>query len=424
MHKRKRPFRGPTHLERPPRSDGGKIYKRARPVAWAACVAAVAFVAAVLSAVPAQAVTGYHVVVGSLGVNARSGPGTSYPAVGKLYNGQAIDIACQTKGSLVGVGLPGTPTDVWDKLANGWYITDYYTSTTGMNGSYTPGIPQCGAATPPTTPSPAPPVTHQPLDGCAQVRVVGVRGSGEALFQTDASGRLTNILANKGLGPEVENFYDTVDHALHNGIAVDVRSHEIRYDAVGVLQDGLQGYGSTYYNSVQLGKNYLTSYLVDHLNNCQNEHLVLAGYSQGADVVHQVWNTFVSGDGINRWRGRLDGLVLFADPRFSGYQVDSIVNRTPELSLDQGTFSWFMDGLLTGGIGYAFGNGPVIWSPQQEQFHFMKSYCDANDAVCQWWGTKAKDPAAIAVHTGYKTRGVTAQAGNSISDWLRAHYFH
>lgn len=154
MPEPKRPFRGPTRPERPPRSDGGTIHKRARPVAWAACVAAVAFVAAVLSAVPAQAVTGYHIVVGSLGVNARSGPGTGYAAVGKLYNGQAIDIACQTKGSLVGVGLPGTPTDVWDQLTNGWYVTDYYTSTTGLNGNYTPGIPQCGGA---PTPAPPPP---------------------------------------------------------------------------------------------------------------------------------------------------------------------------------------------------------------------------------------------------------------------------
>ena len=116
---------------------------------WAACLAALAVLAGAVSATPAEAVTGYHVVVGSLGVTARSGPGTGFAAVGKLYNGQQIDIACQTKGSLVGVGLPGTPTDVWDRLSTGLYITDYYTSTTGLNGSYTPGIPQCGAAAPP-----------------------------------------------------------------------------------------------------------------------------------------------------------------------------------------------------------------------------------------------------------------------------------
>jgi hypothetical protein len=97
----------------------------------------------------ANAVTGYHVVVGSAGLNAHNGPGTGYAVVGGLSNGQAIDISCQTKGTLVGVGLPGTPTDVWDQLTNGWYITDYYTSTPGLAGGYTAGIPQCGAAPPP-----------------------------------------------------------------------------------------------------------------------------------------------------------------------------------------------------------------------------------------------------------------------------------
>lgn len=106
----------------------------------------------------ASAVTGYHVVVGSAGLNARSGPGTGFPVIGPtLANGQPIDISCQTKGTLVGVGLPGTPTDVWDKLADGRYITDYYTSTPGVGGNYTPGIPQCGSQPGPApTPPPAP----------------------------------------------------------------------------------------------------------------------------------------------------------------------------------------------------------------------------------------------------------------------------
>jgi hypothetical protein len=102
----------------------------------------------------AYAVTGYHVVVGSLGLNAHNGPGTNFAVVGSLVNGQEIDIACQTKGTLVGVGLPGTPTDVWDKLTNGLFITDYYTSTPGLAGGYTPGIPQCDSAPPPPPPAP------------------------------------------------------------------------------------------------------------------------------------------------------------------------------------------------------------------------------------------------------------------------------
>ncbi|MHC6592912.1 cutinase family protein [Arthrobacter sp. C152] len=220
----------------------------------------------------------------------------------------------------------------------------------------------------------------------------------------------------------MDSFYKTIYAQLH-AIGVDVSSHGIQYDAVPVGQDGPQGYGSTYYYSVQLGKNYLSSYVTDHLNKCPNEHLVLAGYSQGADVVHQVWNTLVAGAGLDRWRGRLDGLVLFADPRFSGYQVNSVSDYVPARSLNQGTFSWFISGLLAGGAAAALGNGDVIWTPAQEQFHFMKSYCDANDAVCQWKGNPW-DQAAIDVHKGYVSRNVTVAAGNSINRWLIGHYFH
>lgn len=121
---------------------------------WIALVGALVIAGIVAPVTVAEAVTGYHVVVGSAGLNAHNGPGTGYASVGGLSNGQAIDISCQTKGTLVGVGLPGTPTDVWDRLTNGWYITDYYTSTPGLGGSYTPGIPQCGSALPAPSPTP------------------------------------------------------------------------------------------------------------------------------------------------------------------------------------------------------------------------------------------------------------------------------
>ena len=128
-----------------------------RKARFALVAGAFSVAGAVGSPAIAQAVTGYHVVVGSAGLNAHNGPGAAYSIVGHLANGQAIDIACQTKGTLIGIGLTGTPTDVWDQLTNGWYITDYYTSTPGLAGGYTPGIPECGSApTPAPTPTPLP----------------------------------------------------------------------------------------------------------------------------------------------------------------------------------------------------------------------------------------------------------------------------
>jgi hypothetical protein len=144
---------------------GFRPTRRRMLLRWGGALSSVGVAGALVGITPAAAVTGYHVTVGSLGLNAHNGPGTGYGVVGTLVNGQGIDIACQTKGTLVGTGLPGTPTDVWDQLTNGWYITDYYTSTPGLGGSYTPGIAQCGVAAPPpgpVPPAPVPPASAPP----------------------------------------------------------------------------------------------------------------------------------------------------------------------------------------------------------------------------------------------------------------------
>ncbi|HEV8064024.1 MAG TPA: CHAP domain-containing protein [Acidimicrobiales bacterium] len=64
----------------------------------------------------------------------RSGPGTSYAIVGNLANGAAIDIVCQTTGTDV------KGTDIWDKLTNGSYVSDDYTTTPNFD-TWSPPIP-------------------------------------------------------------------------------------------------------------------------------------------------------------------------------------------------------------------------------------------------------------------------------------------
>jgi uncharacterized protein YraI len=95
---------------------------------------------------PAHAV-GYNVTgTGGVGLNARSGPNTGSSIVRKLPEGAAIDISCQTKGENV------RGSDIWDKLSDGTYISDFYT-TTPVYAAYSPGIPVCSSSTP-TQPKP------------------------------------------------------------------------------------------------------------------------------------------------------------------------------------------------------------------------------------------------------------------------------
>ncbi len=144
----------------------------ARSRTLVAVAVAAALVPVVGPASPAQAVTGYHVTAPG-GLNARSGPGLQYPVTGRLVDESPLDIACQTTGALVGTGLGAAPTTVWDKLASGWYVSDFYTSTPATESGWTAGIPRCTTPTPVPQPGPTP-----PRDGCATGTGAGQQGLG------------------------------------------------------------------------------------------------------------------------------------------------------------------------------------------------------------------------------------------------------
>jgi hypothetical protein len=70
-------------------------------------------------------------------VRQRSGPGTGFRSLGVLPPGQRITVVCQVRSTSVIHG-----TGIWDRLSDGSYVTDYYTSTPAFN-NYSPGLSHC-----------------------------------------------------------------------------------------------------------------------------------------------------------------------------------------------------------------------------------------------------------------------------------------
>ncbi|MFD5555411.1 SH3 domain-containing protein [Streptomyces sp. NPDC127068] len=71
-------------------------------------------------------------------VNARSGPGLSYPVVVQIAGGTRVSITCQKRGTTI-TGPLGT-TNIWDKIGNGRYVSDAYVQT-GNDGFVRPECP-------------------------------------------------------------------------------------------------------------------------------------------------------------------------------------------------------------------------------------------------------------------------------------------
>lgn len=77
----------------------------------------------------------YKVVAGS-SVNTRSGPSVSFPKSGTVNPGAVLSLVCQ----LTYTKVDGDP--IWDKLADGRYISDRYMATPNAVGFSAP-LPQC-----------------------------------------------------------------------------------------------------------------------------------------------------------------------------------------------------------------------------------------------------------------------------------------
>lgn len=69
-------------------------------------------------------------------LNMRSGPSTAYAATGTLASGAGIDVLCQSLGQQIGT------TRVWNRLTNGSWVSDHYTSTPSKT-SFSAPLPRC-----------------------------------------------------------------------------------------------------------------------------------------------------------------------------------------------------------------------------------------------------------------------------------------
>ena len=107
-------------------------------------------------ATPSGAPYVYNVIGTPAGtLNERAEPNTSQPPVMTANEGDALSIQCQATGEAIDGDY------VWDKLTNGLYVSDLYTSTTGRNW-VSPAVARCDTTAPTLSVAPLPAITVGP----------------------------------------------------------------------------------------------------------------------------------------------------------------------------------------------------------------------------------------------------------------------
>jgi cutinase len=225
--------------------------------------------------------------------------------------------------------------------------------------------------------------TANAAPGCPDVHWMGAAGSGE---RTEY-----DIAANSGMGEIVYQSYQ----ALQQQLAAEGRTitaEAVNYPAKDVPPDAGVGDWLDYMGSVDAGTNALGAQYAAFTAQCPTSKVVLAGYSQGAMVVHR------------------NLVALGANPNLSAALLIADGDRLPDdTTVNIGSAS--TDPEKTGG---AAQDWPILaHAPAKLPANIgvrTISVCDAGDAVCDYDPDAEEVPAtAVAIHTSYTVSGSNGQ---------------
>jgi hypothetical protein len=215
--------------------------------------------------------------------------------------------------------------------------------------------------------------TAQADPGCPDVHWIGAAGSGERVDPTTYG----------GMGRVVySSLRDLAQQLQRDGRTITAEA--VDYPAVDVPADGDVLGWAGFMNSVDTGAAALGAQYASFAARCPATKVVLAGYSQGAMVVHR--NLQALADNPN-----VAATLLIADgDRLPGDNVIGLGSATTLADKGKGVAQdWPILAHAPAKLPLAIGSRTV-------------SVCELGDAVCDYDSEAAKvTPAAVAIHTSY-----------------------
>jgi hypothetical protein len=227
---------------------------------------------------------------------------------------------------------------------------------------------------------------------CAQYIVLASRGSGDPLSK------------DRGLGAPDRALVDSLKSLAGSG---NVSEWANPYPAVGFSLNPLKwrqflnGVGTilriapvgAYNASVNQGKALLLQQLEKTIKSCPSSHIVLAGYSQGAQIAADVYQRELS----DSQRAAVTAMILFGDPYFRA-----------------GSFA----DMLSGPRGAKAANGVLgrrsEYPESADEPLRILSFCQGKDPVCQGGIGGELGALSIHAHSSYPNSGDPQQAARFI----------
>lgn len=225
--------------------------------------------------------------------------------------------------------------------------------------------------------------------GCGDYHYIGAAGSG----QRDLAG----INANGGMGPVVYQTYQQLSTALAAS-GKTITAEAVQYPATPVPLEGGLGGWMGFMDSVNAGADAVAEQFTAFTERCPNTKVVLAGYSQGAMVVHR--NLADLADNPN-----VAAALLIADgDRLPGDTTINLGSTAVVPGAGKGVAQEhsFLASAPTSPLPPAMGARTI-------------SVCDVGDPVCDYnpdtaSDDPASDAAAVAIHTAYAPAASGAHA--------------
>ena len=222
------------------------------------------------------------------------------------------------------------------------------------------------------------------------MQILDSRGSGEVGISEPGEA------FQKALKHELGGFPVAVRTNQYPAVSIVGTVNQIKRATLGLaptqllsaIADSLNGVGANlpswlhvgrYHDSVKQGRRELRKLLKEVRSRCgQASHLILVGYSQGAQVSADVWQGLKQKD-----RASIAGVVLFGDPKYLRTSFAAQQSRKH-------------NGILHARNEFSSGKGKVL------------SYCHGRDMICQTYGTAGP-------HRTYGTAGDAKDAAKKIA---------